>query len=102
MSLRKLSVGIASVLVLAAGVPAFANEAAITQENVQTTRASGRGATATSESSQEGSIRQRGRNGNEAGIGQSSDQLTEATSRRGSATSTSGQVGNIDQSGRRR
>jgi YSIRK type signal peptide len=102
MSLRKLSVGIASVLVLAAGVPAFANEAAITQENVQTTRASGRNASATSNSTQDASIRQRGRNGNEAGIGQSSDQLTEATSRRGSATSTSGQVGNIDQSGRRR
>jgi uncharacterized protein YfiM (DUF2279 family) len=102
MSLRKLSVGIASVIVLAAGVPAFANEAAITQDNVQTTRASGRGATATSTSNQEANIRQRGRNGNEAGIGQTSDQLTEASGRRSSASSDNGQVGNINQSGRRR
>jgi hypothetical protein len=101
MSLRNLSVGIASVIVLAAGVPAFANEAAITQDNVQTTRATGRDSTATSVSTQDASIRQRGRNGNEAGIGQTSDQLTEAGGRRGSASSDSGQVGNINQSGRR-
>jgi hypothetical protein len=102
MSLRKLSVGIASVIVLAAGVPAFANEAAITQDNVQTTRASGRDSTATSDSTQNASIRQRGRNGNEAGVGQTNDQLTEASGRNGSASSTNGQDANINQRGRRR
>jgi hypothetical protein len=99
MSLRKLSVGIASVIVLAAGVPAFANEAAIVNESVQTTRATGSRSVATSDSTQSATIRQRGRN-NDAGISQSSDQLTEATGRRSDAASVSNQTGTIRQRGR--
>jgi hypothetical protein len=99
MSLRKLSVGIASVIVLAAGIPAFANEAAIVNESVQTTRATGRGSVATSTSNQEARIRQTGRN-NDAGISSSNDQLTEATGRNSDAASDNRQTGNIRQRGR--
>jgi hypothetical protein len=76
MSLRNISIALASVVVLAAA-PAFAQDAAIIQDNVQTNTVTGNRNTTKNTSSQAAGTVQRGRGTGDAGISQKNDQLND-------------------------
>jgi hypothetical protein len=77
MSLNKISFAIASVVVLAAGVPAFANDSGTSQTVIQTNTVVGNGNTTINSARQNAITRQRGglAGSNAAGTTQTIDQL---------------------------
>jgi hypothetical protein len=79
MSIQKISITLASVLVMAAGVPAFANTvntSSTTQDNRQTNVVSGNGSSGINVSRQDASTSQSGlRTDNLARTSQSNDQF---------------------------
>jgi hypothetical protein len=76
MSLNKISLAIASVVVLAAGAPAFANDAGTVQTVIQTNTINGNGNTTINSARQTSVTSQRGgRGSNAAGTSQTIDQL---------------------------
>jgi hypothetical protein len=82
MSLSKISFAIASVVVLAAGAPAFAdNDAGTVQNAVQTNDVVGRNNTTTNRGTQS-AVTGQARGNNAAGTSQSLDQLNTVTGRR--------------------
>jgi hypothetical protein len=101
MSIKKVSIALASVLVMAAGVPAFAetvNTSGTSQSNVQTNTIDGSRNRATNTSSQSATTRQSGRRtDNEAATVQANDQLNDITGRRNVGTNSSTQRSNTVQ-----
>jgi hypothetical protein len=98
MSLSKISFAIASVVVLAAGVPAFAdNDAGTVQSAVQTNNVTGSRNTTTNRGTQSATTGQ-ARGNNAAGTSQSLDQLNTVDGRRNTTrnnvdqTATTGQL----------
>jgi hypothetical protein len=81
MSLRNISIALASVVVLAAA-PAFAQDAAIIQDNVQTNTVTGNRNTTKNTSTQSAGAVQRGRGTGDAGISQKNDQLSDVLGNR--------------------
>lgn len=75
MSFRNISITLASVVVLASGLPAFAQDSSTVQDNVQTTNVSGNRNTTKNDSAQGSFTSQRGRTG-DAATSQKSDQLS--------------------------
>jgi hypothetical protein len=80
MSLRNISIALASVVVLAAA-PAFAQDAAVIQDNVQTNTVTGNRNTTKNTSNQAAGVGQRGRTG-DAGVSQKNDQLNDVLGNR--------------------
>jgi hypothetical protein len=76
MSLRNISIALASVVVLAAA-PALAQDAAIIQDNVQTNVTTGNRNNTRSTNNQSAGISQGGRGTGDAGISQRSDSLND-------------------------
>jgi hypothetical protein len=102
MSIQKISIALASVLVVAAGVPAFAgtvNTSGTSQDNVQTNTIDGSRNRATNSSTQRAKTSQSGRRtDNEAATTQSSDQLNDINGKRNNGTNTNTQRSNTRQS----
>ncbi len=96
MSIQKISIALASVLVMAAGVPAFANTintSGTSQTNVQTNEISGNRSRGVNVSSQDARTSQSGRRtDNEAATVQSSDQLNRVGGNRSTGRNTNDQV----------
>ncbi len=96
MSIQKISIALASVLVMAAGVPAFANTvntSGTSQTNVQTNEISGNRSSGVNDSSQNARTSQSGRRtDNEAATVQSSDQLNRVGGNRSTGRNTNDQV----------
>ncbi len=80
MSLGKISIALASVVVLAAA-PAFAQDTAIIQDNVQTNTVTGNRNNTRNTSNQAAGTEQRGRTG-DVGVSQKNDQLNDVLGNR--------------------
>jgi hypothetical protein len=95
MSIKKVSIALASVLVMAAGVPAFAqtiNTSGTSQSNIQTSNVDGNRNATVNNSSQRASTVQSGRRtDNEAATIQKNDQLINVDGNR------NGTINNNDQ-----
>lgn len=91
MSLRNISLALTSVIVLAAGVPAFAQDSAIVQDSTQTHTITGDRNTSRNNSTQVSEIRQRGNTGN-AGTSQRNDQLSDVLGDKNTTTNNNTQV----------
>jgi hypothetical protein len=100
MSLRNLSIALASVVALSAA-PAFAQDAVIIQDNVQTTNVTGNRNTTKTTSNQAAGTAQRGRTG-EAAVSQKNDQLTDVVGNRNNTNSENNQNAGVVQRGSRR
>lgn len=100
MSLRNISIALASVVVLAAA-PAFAQDAAIVQDNVQTNTITGNRNTARNTSNQAAGVTQRGRTG-DTGVSQRNDQLNDLAGNRNNANNDNNQAAGTTQRGSRR
>jgi hypothetical protein len=102
MSIKKVSIALASVLVMAAGVPAFAgtvNTSGTSQTNVQTNTIDGSRNRATNSSTQRSNTTQSGRRtDSEAATVQANDQLNDITGRRNVGNNTNTQRSNTRQS----
>jgi hypothetical protein len=90
MSLRNISIALASVAVLAAA-PAFAQDAAVIQDNVQTNTVTGNRNTTKNTSNQAAGVGQRGRTG-DAGISQKNDQLNDVLGNRNKTDNVNNQA----------
>ncbi len=102
MSLRNLSIALASVVVLAAGLPAFAQDAAIIQDNVQTNTVTGNRNTTKNTSNQAAGTAQRGRGTGDAGVSQKNDQLNDVLGDRNRTDNVNNQAAGTAQRGSRR
>ena len=102
MSLRNLSIALASVVVLAAGLPAFAQDAAIIQDNVQTNTVTGNRNTTKNTSNQAAGTAQRGRGTGDAGVAQKNDQLNDVLGDRNRTDNVNNQAAGTAQRGSRR
>jgi hypothetical protein len=95
MSIKKVSIALASALVMAAGVPAFAetiNTSGTSQSNIQTSNVDGNRNTTTNNSSQRATTLQSGRRtDNEAGTVQKNDQLSNVDGNRNTTTNNNDQ-----------
>jgi hypothetical protein len=100
MSLRNISIALASVVALSAA-PAFAQDAAIIQDSVQTTNVSGNRNTTKTTNNQAAGSEQRGRTGN-LGVSQKNDQLTDTVGNRNNTNSENNQNAGAAQRGSRR
>jgi hypothetical protein len=100
MSLRNISIALASVVVLAAA-PAFAQDAAINQDNVSTTTITGNRNTTKTTNNQSAGTAQRGRTG-DAGISQRNDSLTDVAGNGNRTTTENNQTAGAAQRGSRR
>jgi hypothetical protein len=98
MSLRNLSIALASVVVLAAGLPAFAQDAAIIQDNVQTNTVTGNRNTTKNTSNQAAGVGQRGRTG-DAAVSQKNDQLNDVLGDRNRTDNVNNQSAGVGQRG---
>jgi hypothetical protein len=102
MSIKNLSIALTSVLVMAAGVPAFAetiNTNGTSQTGVQTNDSTGRGNVGVNNSNQSSSTRQSGRRtDNQSATVQSIDQLNRADGRGNVGVNNSNQRSNVRQS----
>jgi opacity protein-like surface antigen len=99
MSLRKISIALASVVVLAAA-PAFAQGVATVQDNTQTNIVTGKNNRATNNSNQVSGTSQRNGRG-DAGTSQRNDQLNDVEGKGNNATNNNNQVsGTSQRSGR--
>ena len=98
MSLRNISIALASVVVLAAS-PAFAQDAAIIQDNVQTNTITGDRNTTRNTSTQTAGVGQRGRTG-DVGVSQKNDQLNDVLGDRNRTDNVNNQVAGVGQRGR--
>ncbi len=99
MSLRNISIALASVVVLAAA-PAFAQDAAVVQDNVQTNTVTGNRNTTKNTSNQAAGVGQRGRTG-DAGVSQKNDQLSDVLGDRNKTDNVNNQAAGTAQRGRR-
>jgi hypothetical protein len=90
MSLRNISIALASVVVLASA-PAFAQDAAIIQDNVQTNTVTGNRNTTKNTSNQAAGTAQRGRTG-DAGVSQKNDQLNDVLGNRNNTQNVNNQA----------
>jgi hypothetical protein len=97
MSLRNISIALASVVVLAAA-PAFAQDAAVIQDNVQTNTITGNRNTTKNTSNQAAGVGQRGRTG-DAGISQKNDQLNDVLGDRNKTDNVNNQAAGTAQRG---
>ena len=95
MSLRNISIALASVVVLAAA-PAFAQDAAVTQDNVQTNTVTGNRNTTKNTSNQAAGVGQRGRTG-DAGVSQTNDQLNDVLGNRNKTDNVNNQAAGVGQ-----
>jgi hypothetical protein len=91
MSLRNISIALASVVVLASA-PAFAQDAAIIQDNVQTNTVTGNRNTTKNTSNQAAGTAQRGRGTGDAGISQKNDQLNDTVGNRNNTQNENNQA----------
>jgi hypothetical protein len=98
MSLRNLSIALGSVVVLAAGLPAFAQDAAIIQDNVQTNTVTGNRNTTKNTSNQAAGVGQRGRSG-DAAVSQKNDQLNDVVGNRNTTDNINNQAAGVGQRG---
>ncbi len=97
MSLRNISIALASVVVLAAA-PAFAQDAAVVQDNVQTNTVTGNRNTTKNTSNQAAGVGQRGRTG-DAGVSQKNDQLSDVLGDRNKTDNVNNQSAGVGQRG---
>jgi hypothetical protein len=97
MSLRNISIALASVVVLAAA-PAFAQDAAVIQDNVQTNTVTGNRNTTKNTSNQAAGVGQRGRTG-DAGVSQKNDQLNDVLGDRNKTDNVNNQSAGVGQRG---
>jgi hypothetical protein len=97
MSLRNISIALASVVVLAAA-PAFAQDAAVVQDNVQTNTVTGNRNTTKNTSNQAAGVGQRGRTG-DAGVSQKNDQLNDVLGDRNKTDNLNNQSAGVGQRG---
>jgi hypothetical protein len=97
MSLRNISIALASVVVLAAA-PAFAQDAAVVQDNVQTNTITGNRNTTKNTSNQAAGVGQRGRTG-DAGVSQKNDQLNDVLGDRNKTDNVNNQSAGVGQRG---
>jgi hypothetical protein len=97
MSLRNISIALASVVVLAAA-PAFAQDAAVIQDNVQTNTITGNRNTTKNTSNQAAGVGQRGRTG-DAGVSQKNDQLNDVLGDRNKTDNVNNQSAGVGQRG---
>jgi hypothetical protein len=97
MSLRNISIALASVVVLAAA-PAFAQDAAVVQDNVQTNTVTGNRNTTKNTSNQAAGVGQRGRTG-DAGVSQKNDQLNDVLGDRNKTDNVNNQSAGVGQRG---
>jgi hypothetical protein len=97
MSLRNISIALASVVVLAAA-PAFAQDAAVIQDNVQTNTVTGNRNTTKNTSNQAAGVGQRGRTG-DAGVSQKNDQLNDVLGNRNKTDNVNNQAAGTAQRG---
>jgi hypothetical protein len=97
MSLRNISIALASVVVLAAA-PAFAQDAAVIQDNVQTNTVTGNRNTTKNTSNQAAGVGQRGRTG-DTGISQKNDQLNDVLGNRNKTDNVNNQAAGTAQRG---
>ena len=97
MSLRNISIALASVVVLAAA-PAFAQDAAVIQDNVQTNTVTGNRNTTKNTSNQAAGVGQRGRTG-DAGVSQKNDQLNDVLGDRNKTDNVNNQAAGVGQRG---
>jgi hypothetical protein len=103
MSLNKISLAIASVVVLAAGVPAFANDAGTSQTVIQTNTIVGNGNTTINSARQTAVTTQRGRAGsNAAGTSQTIDQVNTVDGNNNFTSNSTVQTAVTRQNSRRR
>ncbi len=100
MSLRNISIALASVVALSAA-PAFAQDTAIIQDSVSTTNVSGSRNTTKTTSNQAAGTAQRGRTGGSA-ISQKNDSLTDVAGNGNRTTTENNQAAGTDQRGSRR
>lgn len=100
MSLRNISIALASLVALSAA-PAFAQDAAIIQDNVTTTNITGNRNTTRTVNNQSAAIEQRGRTGNTA-VSQRNDGLIDVRGNRNDATNENNQSAGAAQRGSRR
>jgi hypothetical protein len=100
MSLRNISIALASVVVLASA-PAFAQDAAIIQDNVQTNTVTGNRNTTKNTSNQAAGTAQRGRTG-DAAVSQQNDQLNDVAGDRNRTDNVNNQAAGTAQRGSRR
>ena len=101
MSLRNISIALASVVVLASA-PAFAQDAAIIQDNVQTNTVTGNRNTTKNTSNQAAGTAQRGRGVGDAGVSQKNDQLNDVLGDRNRTDNVNNQAAGAAQRGSRR
>ena len=101
MSLRNISIALVSVLALSSA-PAFAQDAAIIQDNVQTNTVTGNRNTTKNTSSQAAGTAQRGRGVGDAGVSQKNDQLNDVLGDRNRTDNVNNQAGGTAQRGSRR
>jgi hypothetical protein len=97
MSLRNISIALASVVVLASA-PAFAQDAAIIQDNVQTNTVTGNRNTTKNTSNQAAGTAQRGRAG-DAAVSQKNDQLNDVLGDRNKTDNINNQAAGTAQRG---
>jgi hypothetical protein len=97
MSLRNISIALASVVVLAAA-PAFSQDAAVVQDNVQTNTITGNRNTTKNTSNQAAGVGQRGRTG-DAGVSQKNDQLNDVLGDRNKTDNVNNQSAGVGQRG---
>jgi hypothetical protein len=101
MSIQKISIALASVMVMAAGVPAFANTintSGTSETNVQTNMISGNRSSGVNTSAQRATTSQSGRRtDNEAGTIQANDQLNDVSGNRSNGRNTSIQTSTTTQ-----
>jgi hypothetical protein len=100
MSLRNISIALASVVVLAAA-PAFAQDAATVQDNVQTNVVTGKNNRATNNSNQVSGTSQRNGRG-DVGTTQKNDQMNDIEGKGNAATNNSNQVSGTSQRNNRK
>jgi pectate lyase len=96
MSLRNISIALASVVVLAAA-PAFAQDAGTSQTNVQTNTVTGNRNNTKNTSTQVSGTEQRGRRGGDAATVQSNDQLNDVSGRGNKTENVNTQVSGTSQ-----
>jgi hypothetical protein len=97
MSLRNISIALASVVVLAAA-PAFAQDAAVVQDNLQTNIVTGNRNTTKNTSNQAAGVGQRGRTG-DAGVSQKNDQSNDVLGDRNKTDNVNNQSAGVGQRG---
>jgi hypothetical protein len=98
MSLRNISIALASVVVLAAA-PAFAQDAAVIQDNLQTNIVTGNRNTTKNTSNQAAGVGQRGRGTGDAGVSQKNDQLNDVLGDRNKTDNVNNQSAGVGQRG---